>query len=72
MQVLVIQNVTQLKERLDDWVCQTYPIQDTTGRTKKATIVSEPGMYEVVIRSDKSETVPNHGIANMPSPMVAV
>ncbi|MGF0312496.1 hypothetical protein [Rhodococcus sp. IEGM1428] len=48
------------------------PIQDTIDRTQQAPIVSEPGMYEVVVRSDKSEAVPYHGIANMPSPMVAV
>lgn len=40
-------------ERLDDGVRRTYPIQDSMGRTQQATIVSEAGMYEVVIRSDK-------------------
>lgn len=39
-------------DRLDDGVRQTYPIQDALGRTQRATVVSEPGVYEVVIRSD--------------------
>lgn len=47
----------QVSERLDDGVRQTYPISDSLGRTQQATIVSEPGMYEVVIRSDKPEAV---------------
>lgn len=42
-------------ERLDDGVRQTYPIQDSMGRTQQPTLVSEAGMYEVVIRSDKPE-----------------
>jgi len=45
----------QVSERLDDGVRQPYPIQDSMGRTQQATIVSEAGMYEVVIRSDKPE-----------------
>lgn len=39
-------------DRLDDGVRQTYPIRDSLGRTQRATVVSEPGVYEVVIRSD--------------------
>lgn len=53
--VLDIKNVTQLRGRLDDALCLTYPIADSLGRTQQATIVSEAGMYEVVIRSDKPE-----------------
>ena len=45
----------QINERLDDGVRQTYPIVDSLGRTQQATIVSEAGMYEVIIRSDKPE-----------------
>ena len=45
----------QVADRLDDGVRQTYPIQDSLGRAQNAIIVSEPGMYEVVIRSDKPE-----------------
>lgn len=48
---------SQIAERLDDGVRQTYPISDSLGRTQQATVVSESGMYEVVIRSDKPEAV---------------
>jgi prophage antirepressor-like protein len=44
-------------ERLDDEVIRNHPIADRLGRIQQATIVSEPGMYEVVIRSDKPEAV---------------
>ncbi|WP_440221208.1 phage antirepressor [Dietzia sp. MNB45] len=46
---------SQIAERLDDGVRQTYPIRDALGRHQNATVVSEAGMYEVVIRSDKPE-----------------
>lgn len=39
-------------DRLDDGVRQTYPILDRLGRQQRATVVSEAGVYEVVIRSD--------------------
>lgn len=55
--VLDLHNITDVKGRLDDGVGQTYPIIDSLGRIQQATIVSEPGMYEVVIRSDKAEAV---------------
>lgn len=42
-------------DRLADGVIRNHPIQDRLGRTQKVTIVSEAGMYEVVIRSDKPE-----------------
>ncbi|RLP68390.1 phage antirepressor Ant [Mycetocola reblochoni] len=42
-------------DRLDDGVIQNHPIPDRLGRIQNATIVSEAGMYEVVIRSDKPE-----------------
>lgn len=45
----------QVAERLEDGVRQTYPIRDALGRSQNTTIVSEAGMYEVVIRSDKPE-----------------
>lgn len=53
--VLDITDVSRLNSRLDDGVRLTHPIIDSLGRTQQATIVSEPGMYEVVIRSDKPE-----------------
>lgn len=45
-------------ERLDDGVRQTYPIQDSLGRTQDAHIVNEAGMYEVIIRSDSPAAKP--------------
>lgn len=53
--VLGISDVSIVRRRLDDALCQTHPIEDRLGRAQQATIVSEPGMYEVVIRSDKPE-----------------
>lgn len=50
-------SASAVADRLDDGVRQTYPIADSLGRTQQATIVNEPGMYEVVIRSDKPEAV---------------
>lgn len=50
-------SASAISERLDDGVRQTYPIADSLGRTQSATVVSEAGMYEVVIRSDKPEAI---------------
>lgn len=50
-------SASAVAERLDDGVRRTYPIVDALGRTQQATIVSEAGMYEVVIRSDKPEAL---------------
>ena len=48
--------LTQFRtDRLDDGVTSNHPIVDSLGRTQQATVVSEAGMYEVVIRSDKPE-----------------
>lgn len=44
--------------RLSDDVRQTYPIPDSLGRIQQTTIVSEPGMYEVIIRSDAPAAEP--------------
>lgn len=55
--VLAISDVSRLASRLEDGVRLTHPISDSLGRTQQATIVSESGMYEVVIRSDKPEAV---------------
>lgn len=55
--VLGIADVQRLNSRLDDGVRRTHPIADRLGRTQQATIVSEAGMYEVVIRSDKPDAV---------------
>lgn len=55
--VLDIADTQRLNSRLDDGVRQTHPISDRLGRIQNATVVSEAGMYEVVIRSDKPDAV---------------
>lgn len=52
--VLEIVAVSRLASRLDEGVRQTHTLQ-TAGGAQSMTIVSEPGMYEIVIRSDKPE-----------------
>ncbi|WP_353107918.1 BRO family protein [Gordonia sp. (in: high G+C Gram-positive bacteria)] len=49
-------SASQVADRLDKGVRRAYPLQ-TAGGTQQATVVSEPGMYEVVLRSDKPEAV---------------
>ena len=53
-QVLNIQNAADIKKRLDDdekGVGQIY----TPGGTQEVTIINEPGLYAVILRSDKPE-----------------
>ena len=52
---LGIANVTQLRSRLSDDLCLTYPMRDRLGRSQQVWVVTEPGLYEVIIRSDKPE-----------------
>ena len=52
--VLDIAAPARLAARLDEGVRQTHTLE-TPGGPQSMTIVSEPGMYEVVIRSDKPE-----------------
>lgn len=52
--VLEITAPARLASRLDEGVRQTHTLE-TAGGKQQMTIVSEPGMYEVVIRSDKPE-----------------
>lgn len=54
--VLDIASVARLASRLDEGVRRTHPLQ-TPGGIQQMTVVNEPGMYEVVIRSDKPEAV---------------
>lgn len=54
--VLDISAVSRLAARLDEGVRRTHTLQ-TAGGAQQMTIVNEPGMYEVVIRSDKPEAV---------------
>lgn len=52
---LGITNATQLRSRLSDDLCQTYPVPDRRGQVQQTWTVNEPGLYEVIIRSDKPE-----------------
>lgn len=52
---LGIANVTQLRARLADDLCLIYPMRDRLGRAQQVWVVTEPGLYEVIIRSDKPE-----------------
>ncbi|GJJ21091.1 phage antirepressor [Mycolicibacterium mageritense] len=54
--VLGISNVGNVAARLDGAGVRQTDIR-SGGQTRAVTIVSEPGMYEVVIRSDKAEAV---------------
>lgn len=53
--VLDITNVTQLRSRLSDDLCQMYPVPDRRGQVQQTWTVNEAGLYEVIIRSDKPE-----------------
>ena len=55
--VLGLTTPAKVAERLDDGVSSIHPISDSMGRTQHTTVVSEAGMYEVVIRSDRPEAV---------------
>lgn len=55
--VLDLPQVSRVKARLDDALTQSKGITDSMGRVQEATVVSEAGMYEVIIRSDKPEAV---------------
>lgn len=45
-------------DRLDDDMIQNHPIADRLGRGQDALIVSESGMYEVILRSDAPNAKP--------------
>lgn len=55
--VLHLSNPGQVVSRLGDGVTSSYPIADSLGRFQDTTIVSESGMYRVVLRSDKPEAL---------------
>lgn len=53
--VLDINNSRMVAARLDEGCVSQTDVTDSLGRARQTTIVNEPGMYEVVIRSDKPE-----------------
>lgn len=56
--VLNLTTPSRVKERLDDDMSQTHPIQDSLGREQPTTFVTEAGMYTVILRSDSPKAKP--------------
>ena len=55
--VLAIGNPSMVTQRLDGLNLSQAEVQNSRGQMRQTVIVSEAGMYEVVIRSDKAEAV---------------
>lgn len=55
--VLGLTNPNMVAERLDQVNLSQADVENSRGQMRRTLIVSEPGMYEVVIRSDKPEAV---------------
>ena len=53
--VLNIGNVTDTKKRLDQDEVDLTDLIDGMGRVQSTTIINEPGLYAVILRSDKPE-----------------
>lgn len=56
--VLGIGNSRMVAQRVDADAVSQADVTDSLGRKQATTVVSEPGMYEVVIRSDSPAAVP--------------
>ncbi len=55
VKILGLSNSRMVKDRLNDDVSSTYPIQDSLGRAQQATFVNEDGLYDVILDSRKPE-----------------
>ena len=55
--VLAINNPSMVAQRLDGMNLSQAEVENSRGQMRQTAIVSEAGMYEVVIRSDKPEAV---------------
>lgn len=53
--VLGIGNVTDAKNRLDEDEFDSIELTDSIGRNQQTIIINEPGLYAVILRSDKPE-----------------
>jgi anti-repressor protein len=53
--ILGLSSPTRVAERIDPDALSLAQVIDTMGRSQTATVVTEAGMYEVVIRSDKPD-----------------
>lgn len=56
--VLGVGNSRMVAQRVDPDAVSQADVTDALGRKQSTTVVSEPGMYEVVIRSDSPAAVP--------------
>lgn len=56
--VLGITDPHRAASRIDDGYLRQTRVQDSVGRTRPTNITSEPGLYELIFRSDKPEAVP--------------
>lgn len=52
---LGISNAGMAKKRLDNEDVSLTDIQDARGHAQKTTVINEPGLYSVILRSDKPE-----------------
>jgi prophage antirepressor-like protein len=55
---LDLTNPSKVASQLPDALTKSYPIVDSLGRTQSATIVSEPGLYRVIMRSNSPKAEP--------------
>ena len=55
--VLDLSNPTMVAERVDSDALSTAEVIDSMGRTQTVRVVNEPGMYQVIFMSRKSEAV---------------
>lgn len=56
--VLDLSNPTVVADRLDEDERNQIPVTDSLGRQQETTIISESGLYAVILRSDKPEAKP--------------
>lgn len=54
-EVLEIAHIATVKQRLTDDVVSNHPIPDALGRMQDTTIISEDGLYDVILESRKPE-----------------
>ena len=54
---LEIGNSREVARRLDEDCVSQADVIDNLGRTRQTSVVTEAGLYEVIIRSDKPEAV---------------
>lgn len=53
--ILDISSPHNVSERLEEDERNLIPVTDNLGRQQETTIINEPGLYNVILRSDKPE-----------------